>query len=246
MGRRDPERQQAIKAALAEMEPTAKEEFAEFIESCENEDSQAIMNNNEFQDLVNRIDAENKRLDITPAEWFSSLQWPSTEEYMIRDALTERWETEMMGSQIDDDHDCSECMEIDAHDDGINWNSSTGQIEFDYSTDDRPEPPDAYEDPSSEIWKPMEFLDDWSGPTIPMSAIENPREEIMSNPQNDQTVENPETEPRSGDLNGSERLMHDILFGESDDPKCDTCRMTVIGCAMAGCGHYENSDYPSS
>lgn len=106
MGRRDPERQQAIEAELAVMRATRDEEITELLAVCDVEDSQAIMDENEFMERVNRIEAENKRFGITPTAWFCSLQWPSTEECRIRDELIERWETDMMTqADIDDRND---------------------------------------------------------------------------------------------------------------------------------------------
>jgi hypothetical protein len=175
MGRHDPERQQAIKAALVEMEPTADEEFHDFLETCETEDSQAIEETNEFQDRVSRIYAENKRLGIAPVAWFRALQQPSIEDCMVRDALTERWEREMtvesVTDEIDDynhrralhDPDCRECLAIEADDrfdDPI-----MDQIKQDGDNYM------CYEDLRRSM--NMEFWDDWSGPTIPPSAIQD-------------------------------------------------------------------------
>jgi hypothetical protein len=179
MGRKDPERQQAIKAELVEMEPTAEEEFHDFLETCETEDSRAIEETNEFQDRVNRIDAENKRLGLVPAEWFNALECPSAEDFMVRDALIERWEREMTVQSVTD--------EIDEYNDGINWNSSTGQIEFDdwpydyydgarYEplTDEEVAEEKAAEDMYADRFDgPGDYLDEWSGNAMPMSAVDD-------------------------------------------------------------------------
>lgn len=178
MGHKDPDRQQAIKAELAEMEPSSEEEFHDFLDTCETEDSRAPMESNEFHKRVARIYAVSIRLGISPHAWFCALQMPSGEECMIRDELLKLHEA---ASGSADEFDAVE-LEYAAYLEASRlypllqsqcrtpaswWNEQEATI---YNR--------AVYEELSDLWEARnEPLDEWSGPAMPLSAVQNPWKE---------------------------------------------------------------------
>lgn len=105
MSNRKSERRQAIEADLMELTPTVEEDIIEMTAQAVAEESNAIQEEREFQQRVNAIYMRNKQLGITPIAWFCAQRWTTLENCLIRDALTERWETEEMSDSYDDDED---------------------------------------------------------------------------------------------------------------------------------------------
>lgn len=157
MGRKDPERQQAIAAALAETEPSDTEDFLTFMANCDNEDSRAIEDSNEFQARCDSVRNQIKQLGITPTAWFNALQWPTSEDCLVRDYLADRWETE---NEPDNPADWP-----DEHDRFAHYQPLSDQ--------------EMEEERLADLWAdrfdgPGDYADEWSGPTIPTSAILQP------------------------------------------------------------------------
>ena len=157
MGKQSPDRVAAIRTELALMEPPAVD--VDLLASCDDEDSRAIVETNEFEERVDRIYAENKHLGITPNAWFCALQWPSSEDCRVRDELTDRWQTEM-----EYEHDLADWPD----------HYYSGRTGYKPLTDQ-----EMVDEKIAEDWfadrfdDPGNYWDEWSGPFLPMSAVQD-------------------------------------------------------------------------
>jgi hypothetical protein len=158
VGKRSPDRLSAIDADLAESAPSA------VIESYGDE---AVENGLEFAAYIEatKVYIQIRQEGKIPADWWKERLHSMHNRY-VYEALSDIWEDREMTptppkSTTDDDHDCEECMAVDSADERP-------------LTDQEVMEEKAAEDMYADRFDgPEDHPDEWSGPAIPMSAIES-------------------------------------------------------------------------
>ncbi len=190
MGRNDPERLQAIEASLSAMTPCVEETIIEGSDQSYGEEAVEIEMDYSAYTEASAIYSQLKLQGKTPVSWWRDQQRTDYNQ-RIYFALEDIWEAR---EEPLDPEGVESLTDQEVAEEKWEEELTTGRFD-----------------------SPADHLDEWSGPAIPMSAVENFGVE------------------RDGNDSSAEKLLRDILHGEPDDSKCPNCGLMEIGCALAGC-----------